>query len=81
MKSFWAGGAVAAVGASVARPLLVGTIRAGYEVKDAVQGVWEKAKAEANAVNQEAVAGRRAEAEVERLRAENATLKSQLAKK
>lgn len=81
MKSFWAGTAVAAVGAAVARPLLVGTIRAGYEVKDAVGSAWDKAKAEVDSLNDEAVSGRRAEAEIETLRAENATLKSQLAKK
>ncbi len=81
MKSFWAGTAVAAVGAAVARPLLVGTIRAGYEVKDVVGSAWDKAKAEVDSLNAEAVSGRRADAEIEALRAENATLKAQLTKK
>lgn len=81
MKSFLAGGVVATVGATVARPLLVGVVRIGYEAVDAVTGVWTKAKAEVDAMNTEARAGRSDGAEVERLRAEVATLKAQAAKK
>jgi len=79
-KSFWAGTAVATFGAAIARPLLVGTVRAGYEVVDAANGVWIDAKAEAQRVKHDALSSRSA-GEIQHLRDEVASLRAQLAKK
>jgi len=83
-NSFWAGTAVAAVGAAIARPLLVGTVRAGYEVSDVATDAWAKAKAEVESVKREALTSResgRMEAELKQLRDEVAILRAQVAKK
>jgi hypothetical protein len=83
-NSFWAGTAVAAVGAAVARPLLVGTVRAGYDVTDCATEAWTKAKAEVDSLKREALATRdssRMESELKQLRDEVAALRTQLAKK
>ncbi len=83
-NSFWAGTAVAAVGAAVARPLLVGTVRAGYDVTDVATDAWTKAKAEVGSLKREALATRdssRMESELKQLRDEVAALKTQLVKK
>ena len=83
-NSFWAGTAVAAVGAAIARPLLVGTVRAGYEVTDVASEAWTKAKAEVESVKREALTARdasRMETELQQLREEVAALRAQVAKK
>lgn len=79
-NSFWAGTAVATVGAAIARPLLVGTVRAGYEVVDAANGVWTDAKAEVERVKSEARSSGSA-SEIQQLRDEVASLRAQLTKK
>jgi hypothetical protein len=79
-KSFWAGTAVATFGGALARPLLVSTVRAGYGVVDAANGVWNDAKAEAQSVKHEALSGGSA-SEIQQLRDEVAALRAQLAKK
>ena len=79
MRSFGIGAAVAAVGYVAARPLLVQVVAAGYEVKDAVDGAWHQAKAEAQKVRAEALATRSQglDSEVQRLREEVASLRAQ----
>lgn len=79
-KSFWAGTAVATFGGAIARPLLVETVRVGYGIADAANGVWTEAKAEAHRVKLEAQAGGSAR-EIQQLRDEVAALRAQLAKK
>lgn len=81
-SSFWAGTAAATFGAAIARPLLVGTVRAGYEVADAAGEAWAKAKAEVDSVKREAVTARDSgtAAEVQQLRDEVASLRAQLKK-
>ncbi len=83
MRSLGIGAAVAAVGAVVTRPLLVQVVAAGYEVKDAAEGVWHQAKLEAERVRTEALATRSQglDAEVHRLREEVATLRAQQSSK
>lgn len=84
MGSLGVGAAAAVVGAAVARPLLVGAVRAGYEVSDAVTDAWAKAKTEAQAVKNEAIAAHTAanvETELEALRAEVASLRQQVSSK
>lgn len=58
MKSLIAGGVVTAVAAAVARPLLVGTFRVGYEASEAVKEAWNTAKVEVDKVRTEAKAPR-----------------------
>lgn len=77
-------GAVASlVVLKVARPVLVGVLRAGFEVKDLAQDTWNRAKNEVKEVKAEA----RAKADsvpaatVADLQAQILTLKSQLAAK
>ncbi len=82
-SSFWAGTAAATIGASLARPLLVGTVRAGYEVADLAGDAWAKAKAEVDQIKHEAVSAREAGAmasEIQQLREEVASLRAQLKK-
>jgi hypothetical protein len=81
--SFGAGAAAAVVGAYVGRPLLVGAVRAGYDVSELASDAWAKAKAEADSLRQEAQKLREqsASAEVQRLREEVATLRAQVATK
>ena len=84
MSSFGAGAAVAVVGAAVARPLLVGVVRAGYEASDVVTDAWAKAKAEAASVKNEALAAHNSqdmENELQSLRQEVATLRQQVGSK
>ncbi|MGE3276990.1 MAG: hypothetical protein AB7O67_17905 [Vicinamibacterales bacterium] len=84
MGSFGVGAAAAVVGAAVARPLLVGVVRAGYDVSDVVTDAWAKAKSEAQAVKNEALAAHTSanmENELETLRAEVASLRQQVAGK
>jgi len=83
-SSFFAGTAFTAVGAVIARPLIVGTVRAGYGASDMVTDAWTKAKSEVESVKQEALATRSASqmaSELQQLRDEVATLKTQLAKR
>ena len=79
-NSFWAGTAAAAVGGAIARPLLVGTLRAGYGAVDAANDVWTEAKAGAERVKAEARAGS-GSSEIQQLRDEVASLRAQVAKK
>lgn len=84
MNSFIAGGVVAAFGAAIARPLLVGTVRAGYEATDLAAEAWHKAKAEVESVKHDALSAREQshmEAEIRQLREEVSTLRAQVGKK
>ena len=67
----------------VARPLIVGAVRVGYEAKDFVGDTWRQAKVEAQSVRADALATRERsdEAEIRRLREEVATLRAQPAKR
>lgn len=73
-------GAVAAVaGPAVLRPVLVGVVRAGYEVKDCASSAWSTARSEASKIRDEAANVRTVstlEAEIEALRAEVNALKA-----
>jgi len=82
-KSFLTGAAATVVTSLIARPLIVGVARAGYEVSDFVSDSWQKAKAEARAVQTEARSsrGRDVEAELQELRAEVAALRAQAGKR
>jgi hypothetical protein len=80
MKSLVTGGLLATVGVSVARPLLVGVMRVGYEATEGVREAWQSAKIEGEKISAEARSHRRND-EVDQLRAEVAGLKAQLAKK
>lgn len=84
MKSFGLGAVAAAVAAMIARPMLVSVVRAGYEASDLATDTWEKAKAEAVSVKNDALAPVSAsavEAELTKLREEVATLRAQVANK
>jgi|CXWL01.1.fsa_nt_gi hypothetical protein len=84
LRSFGVGALAAAVASVVARPLLVGTVRAGYEISDGLQGVWAKAKAEADGLKADALAERNAastQTEIQALREEVAALRAQVASK
>jgi uncharacterized small protein (DUF1192 family) len=83
-NSFFAGSAAAVVGSVVARPLLVGTVRAGYQATDIATEAWNMAKQEVQSVKRDALAARdqsRMESEIQQLREEIASLRAQLAKK
>jgi hypothetical protein len=81
-NSFFAGTAAAAIGAAVARPLLVGTVRVGYQAADIANDAWNTAKAEVESAKVEARATRGgSDSEIQQLRAEVASLRAQLAKK
>lgn len=73
-------GAVAAVvSPTVLRPVVVGVVRTGYEVKDFATSAWESARTEAVKIREEAAASRSVsglEAQIEALRAEVTALKS-----
>lgn len=84
LGSFGFGAAAAAVAAVTARPLLVGTVRVGYEATEVVSDAWAKAKAEAQSIKSDALAQHSAagmEAELRQLRDEVASLRAQLGKK
>jgi hypothetical protein len=84
LGSFGFGAAAATFGAALARPVLVGTVRAGYQTTDFVAGAWQAAKAEAESIKSEALtrqASSGTDAEVQQLRAEVASLRAQLGKK
>jgi Sec-independent protein translocase protein TatA len=73
------GAAVAVVGPKVLRPIIVGVVRAGYDVKDYASSAWTKAKAEATRVRDEATDRRDAAAatsEIQQLRDELNALKA-----
>jgi hypothetical protein len=83
-NSFFAGTAAAAIGSVVARPLLVGTVRAGYQATDIASEAWKMAKSEVESVKRDALAARdqsRMESEIQQLRDEVASLRAQLSKK
>jgi len=84
-KVTWAGlgvgAAVTAVGMVALRPLIVGTVRAGYEATDLAKDAWTKAKAEAESIKNEALtkkAAQDSEAEIAKLRQEVASLQAQV---
>jgi len=84
MGSFGFGAAAMAVGSVIARPLIVSAVAAGYETSDFVKGAWEKAKAEAQSVKNEALATREMhnmQTELHQLREEVAQLRAASAKK
>lgn len=53
-RSFLIGGVAATVAAAIARPLLVGTLRAAYEITDLAADAWSRAKAEVESAKREA---------------------------
>ena len=73
-------GAVSAVVVPVVfRPVLVGVVRAGYEIKNYAGSAWATAKTEAAQIRDEARAPRgtaQMEAEIQQLRHEISTLKA-----
>lgn len=81
--SFLTGAVTTVVTSLIARPLIVGVARAGYEVSDFVSDSWHRAKAEARSVQSEARASRSpsVEAELQELRAEVAALRAQAGKR
>jgi hypothetical protein len=74
----------AAVGAIAFKPLLVGTIKAGYEAVDATKDAWNEAKGEVERGKQESLAAGQTkgiETELRQLREEVAQLRAQAAKR
>ncbi|MBM3752202.1 MAG: hypothetical protein FJW21_13660 [Acidimicrobiia bacterium] len=73
-------GVVAAVaGPAVLRPMLVGLVRAGYDVKDFASSSWSTARAQASKIREEATSVRSTTAmedEIRTLRAEVQALKA-----
>lgn len=79
VSSLVPGAVVAAVGAIVFKPLLVGSIRVGYEAVDFAKGAWSDAKVGIANAKHEALSHRQAssmEAELKHLREEVAQLKA-----
>lgn len=74
--NFTVGAIATVVGPVVLRPILVGIVRAGYEVKDYTNHAWSQAKNEAVSLRDEAVGSRSMEAEIRQLREEVAALKT-----
>ena len=72
------GMATAVIGPVIVRPVLVGVVRAGYEVKEFAASTWQTAKAEALSIKSEASQQQAAslEAEVQQLRSELASLRT-----
>ena len=72
------GMATAVIGPVIVRPILVGVVRAGYEVKEFASSTWQTAKAEALSIRSEAAQQQAAnlEAEVSQLRSELASLRT-----
>ncbi|MDP1568419.1 MAG: hypothetical protein Q8L86_00325 [Vicinamibacterales bacterium] len=84
LGSFGFGAAATAVGAVIARPLLVSTIRMGYEATEVVTDAWAVAKREAESIKSDALSQRDSstmEAELRQLRDEVTSLRAQLGKK
>jgi Sec-independent protein translocase protein TatA len=75
------GAAVAVIGPKVLRPLVVGVVRAGIEVKDYASSAWSKAKSEAGRVRDEANFRKDSSAELQQLRDELSVLKATQANK
>jgi ubiquinone biosynthesis protein UbiJ len=65
------------VGPAILRPVLVGVVRAGYEVKDYASQAWQQAKVEAESIRTEARTASEA-AELQQLRDEVAALRTQV---
>jgi hypothetical protein len=85
-KFFAAGAATAYIGGGLIRPVLVSTVKAGLNAKDAAAGVWNQAKTETASVFADAAHLRVAESsggdsinELRKLREDVAELKAQLA--
>lgn len=83
LKSMGVGAVATVVGAAVARPAIVSVVRMGYKVQDFTASAWHQAKREANEIKREAhePSGHDVDAEIRSLRAEVASLKSQLNKR
>ena len=82
LKSLVPGAIAAAVGAIAFKPLLVGTIRAGYEACDAAKDAWTEAKGEVDRAKHESLAQNpKVENEIRQLREEVAQLRAQAAKR
>jgi hypothetical protein len=84
-KSFAIGVGAAVFGGTVARPVLVGAVKTGMDIKDRASETLQSAKAEAERIRSEAMALRASESggatnelltEVRRLREEISSLKS-----
>jgi hypothetical protein len=78
--AFGLGAVSTVVGAALLRPLIVGTVRAGYEATDLARDAWTKAKLEADSIRTEALTTqtlRNTEVELQQLREEVAALRAQ----
>jgi hypothetical protein len=89
-KSFAIGMGAAVFGGTVARPVLVGAVKTGMDIKDRAAETLQGAKAEAERIRSEAMALRAAESggstnalidEIRKLREEVSSLKSSYAPK
>jgi hypothetical protein len=74
--NFVVGAAGAVFGPALLRPVLVGVVRTGYQVKGYASEAWDTAKREASEIKAEASAT----SEIESLRAEVAALRAQVKK-
>ena len=78
LGNIFIGMATAVIGPAILRPVLVGVVRAGYEVKEFASSTWNNAKREALSIQTEAATRQAAnlEAEVQQLRSELASLRA-----
>jgi hypothetical protein len=76
LGNFVVGAMSVVVGPAILRPVLVGAVRTGYQVKGYASEAWQTAKREASEINAEA----HAQSEIDALRAEVAALKAQVKK-
>jgi hypothetical protein len=74
--NFVVGAAGAVFGPALLRPVLVGVVRTGYQVKGYADEAWETAKREASEIKAEAASA----SEIESLRHEVAALRAQVKK-
>ena len=74
--NFVVGAAGAVFGPALLRPVLVGVVRTGYQIKGYADEAWETAKREASEIKAEASST----SEIESLRHEVAALKAQVKK-
>lgn len=82
--AFGLGAVTAAVGSMVIRPLIVETVRLGYEATDVTKEAWVKAKTEAESIKRDAQAKNAmgsTDSEVRQLREEVASLRAQVSAK
>jgi hypothetical protein len=74
--NFTVGALTMIIGPAVLRPVLVGVVRAGYEVKDYATEAWAQARREAETIHAEARSTHETDAELQQLREEVARLKA-----